>query len=125
MKSKELGLANATPLLKHFSEPEPEEPNGSYSDPVGSGAEAPPDLRKQLFDEGLKSVIRQTGKPESRCRPIIGKWLKATRDDCRLVLSKIRQAEADRVADPVPWIGEAIKPAWSTDPVERQMRQSF
>jgi hypothetical protein len=55
----------------------------------------------------------------------IGKWLKASRDDCRLVLSKIRQAEADRVADPVPWIGEAIKPAWSTDPVERQMRQSF
>ena len=95
------------------------------SDPVGSGAEAPPDIRKELFDAGLKSLVRQTGKPESRCRPLIGKWLKASRDDCRLVLSKIRQAEADRVADPVPWIGEAIKPAWSTDPVERQMHQSF
>ena len=109
-----------------FQKPEArEEPDGSYSDPVGSGAEAPPDLRKQLFDEGLKSLIRQTGKPEARCRPLMGKWLKACRDDCRLVLSKIRQAEADRIADPVPWIGEAIKPAWSTDPVERQMRQSF
>ncbi len=102
-----------------------EEPNGSYSDPDGSGAEAPPDLRKQLFDEGIKSLIRQTGKPDGRCRALIGKWLKAAKDDCRLVLSKIRQAEADRIADPVPWIGEAIKPEWSKDPVERQMRQSF
>jgi len=102
-----------------------QKPEARCSDPDGSGAETPPDLRKQLFDEGLQSLVRQTGKPESRCRPLIGKWLKASRDDCRLVLSKIRQAEADRVADPVPWIGEAIKPAWSTDPVERQMRQSF
>ncbi|MCD1644801.1 DUF1376 domain-containing protein [Aurantimonas coralicida] len=114
---------NADAML--YQKPEAREPSGSYSDPDGSGAETPPDLRKQLFDEGLKSLVRQTGKPEGRCRPLIGKWLKASRDDCRLVLSKIRQAEADRVADPVPWIGEAIKPAWSTDPVERQMRQSF
>jgi uncharacterized protein YdaU (DUF1376 family) len=102
-----------------------EEPDGSYSDPDGSGANAPPDIRKELFDEGVKSLQRQIGKPATSCRALIGKWLKSSRDDCRVVLTKIRQAEVDRIADPVPWIGEAIKPAWSTDPVERQMRQSF
>ena len=132
---KKLSVVNAAPeqalqpdssYTRAFQKPEAREvTNVTYSDPDGSGAEAPPDLRKQLFDEGTKSLIRQTGKPDGRCRSLIGKWLKAAKDDCRLVLSKIRQAEADRIADPVPWIGEAIKPAWSKDPVERQMRQSF
>ena len=119
-------LQQRSSYTRAFQKPEArEEPDGSYSDPDGSGANAPPDIRKELFDEGIRSLIRQTGKPDSRCRALIGKWLKASRDDCRVVLTKIRQAEVDRVADPVPWIGEAIKPGWSTDPVERQMRQSF
>lgn len=82
------------------------------SDPVGSAetdASAEPDYRDLMWTEGAETVARLTGKPIDRAKSFIGKCLKEAKDDCRLVLTKIRQAEADRVIDPPAWIAAAVK----------------
>lgn len=90
-----------------------------------TGADAPPDFRKALFAEGLQSLVRQTGKTPTVARTLIGKLLKIGKDDARTVLQKIRQAEADGVAQPESWLMAALKATDWSNPVARQMRQSF
>lgn len=91
-----------------------------HSDPGGSapnGANPGRNFRKELFEEGVASLERQTGRTAASSRSLIGRWLRDAGEDCRLVLAKIRQAEADQAADPVAWIGEAVKaPANSVRP---------
>lgn len=79
-----------------------------YTDTIVSGTEVP-DFKAALFREGLASLRRQTGKAESTCRSMIGRWLKITKNDPAKVLTKIRQAEADQVADAVAWIEAALR----------------
>lgn len=112
MRSQCQGNANQKPEARE----EKNEPKGSTSGEVG-----PPDYRTELFREGLASLSRQTGKPESRLRGLVGGWLKDAKDDARLVLTKIRQAEADRILDPVPWVREALKA--STAPKRRTFEE--
>lgn len=73
------------------------------------GAAAPvPDIRRELFGAGAESVMAQTGKTMARAKSLIGHWLKISFDDAAFVLTAIRQAEADRRADPVAWIEASI-----------------
>ena len=62
------------------------------------------DARTELFHVGLSSLMALTGKPEGRCRSLLGKWLKQTKDDSSLVMLAIRDATDNRVVDVVPWI---------------------
>jgi hypothetical protein len=71
-------------------------------------ASAPPDERTRLFRDGLKTLIGITGRPETACRNLIGKWLKDANDDALLVRRAIEDAERDRPAEPVSWIVGAI-----------------
>ncbi len=88
---------------------DPEGKGREYSDTSVSDAPASPiDVRTALFSDGLASLRRQTGKTDNQARALIGKWLKATADDAAKVLTKIRQAEADRVAEAIPWITAAL-----------------
>lgn len=86
------------------------------SEPNGSGAVAPQanvvpiDARTALFHEGLSAVSRMSGKPESACRSILGKWLKQVGDDAAVVLATIRRAAANQVAEPIAWIERALRP---------------
>lgn len=86
---------------------------GKEPEADASGADA----RALLFDLGLKSVMRQTGKTDGQVRRLLGHWLKLARDDAAKILTKINQAEADRRADPVAWIEGAIR--WDDDPRKR------
>lgn len=67
------------------------------------------DVRDLLWSEGVSSIKRQTGKTEASVRSLIGRWCRDTRDDCRLILSAINQAEVDRVGDPIAWVTRSIK----------------
>lgn len=94
------------------------EPNGSDavpasppSGPVSADAEnqsEPGDVRTELFKRGAELLSRITGKPNSGCRALIGRWLKAVDDEAIHVLSAIDDAARDRIADPVPWIGSRL-----------------
>lgn len=84
------------------------------SEANASGADAPPDPRGDLFKRGLSSMVSLTGKPESRCRQLLGKWLRDCEDEAIHVLAAIDEAVADRVVDAVPWIERRLKPKFKT-----------
>lgn len=79
------------------------------SEPIGSGADAPVDHRKRLFDEGLPKLARLTGKGPDACRSFVGKCLKAAGDDAVTVLGLIEDAERNQVADPSAWIAARLR----------------
>lgn len=78
--------------------------------PDGTAAvAAEPDYRELVWTEGAESLCRQTGKTIGSAKSFIGKCLREAKDDCRLVLTKIRQSEADRIGDPGAWIMAAVR----------------
>ena len=81
-------------------------------------AEASKDIRTTLFQEGRQSLQRQTGKRESQCRALIGKFLKCAGDDATIVLKAILQSERDAIADPVAWLNASF----TDSPHRRQMK---
>lgn len=78
-------------------------------DANASGADAPTDHRKRLFNEGLKTLGRLTGKGPDACRSYVGKCLKAAGDDAITVLGLIEDAERNQVVDPSAWISARLK----------------
>lgn len=80
---------------------------GSLETP--SADTAIPDWRTELFRLGPPIVRSLTGRPEDKCRSLIGKWLKAGRDDCRRLLRTIEDARDTNPADPIAWIEAALR----------------
>ncbi len=68
------------------------------------------DPRTALFDRGLKTLAKMTGKTPDSCRSLVGKWLKSVNDEAIHVLGAIDDAERNRVADPVAWINKSLQP---------------
>jgi uncharacterized protein YdaU (DUF1376 family) len=85
--------------------PEPELPGLPA---VVPSAVKPPDVRAELWQHGLPILRGLTGKPEAPMRSLLGKLLKAGRDDCELVLRVLRDAMDLRPADPVAWLMQAV-----------------
>lgn len=80
------------------------------SEAEASGAVAPVDHRKRLFDEGLPKLAAMTGKGPDACRSFVGKCLKAAGDDAITVLGLIDDAERNQVVNPSAWIAARLKP---------------
>lgn len=75
---------------------------------IASDADASRDVRTDLFREGLATLAKITGKTPDSCRSLVGKWLKSVNDEAIHVLGAIQDAERNRVADPVAWIGKRL-----------------
>lgn len=80
-----------------------------------TGAEAPSkspsgDDKTWLFNEGL-SLIASEENPgaQKRARSLIGKWLKAVKDDPSKLRLIFEESAARDVAEPVAWITKAIE----------------
>lgn len=69
------------------------------------------DPRDDLWKNGVAILKSISGMTDGAARSMIGKWLKSAKDDCSLVLGKIRMAKADRIGEPVSWITAAIQGA--------------
>jgi hypothetical protein len=80
------------------------------SEANASGADAPIDHRKRLFNEGLSKLAAMTGKGPDACRSFVGKCLKASGDDAITVLGLIEDAERNQAVDPSGWIAARLKP---------------
>jgi hypothetical protein len=85
------------------------------SEADASGAEAPIDHRKRLFNEGLAKLAAMTGKGPDACRSFVGKCLKAAGDDAVTVLGLIEDAERNQTVDPSAWIAARLKPRENTN----------
>jgi uncharacterized protein YdaU (DUF1376 family) len=79
------------------------------SEANASGADAPVDHRKRLFNEGLQKLAAMTGKGPDACRSFVGKCLKAASDDAIVVLGLIEEAERNQAVDPSAWIAARLK----------------
>ncbi len=118
VRDKANGRGGGNPRLKGGVNPtdngedkaqKPEARSQKDSDADASGAEAPIDHRKRLFDEGLAKLGILTGKGTDACRSFVGKCLKAAGDDAIIVLGLIEEAERNRVVDPSAWISARLK----------------
>ncbi len=77
---------------------------------LAQGAAEAPDIRLEMWSEGLEIVRGLTGKPSGPARAIVGKLAQACLDDCALALSILREARDLRpVGDPVAWLMAAAK----------------
>ncbi len=68
------------------------------------GGEDPP---KAVFGAGLAWLVDATGKSETQCRSLLGKWRKAVGD--KNLVPIIEAAKHEVVSEPVAWIEAAIK----------------
>lgn len=96
------------------------------SEAKASGANAPRDVRSELFNRGLETLARLTGKGPDACRSFVGKCLKAASDDAVTVLGLIEDADRNRVADPSAWISARLKatgPPLSAKPLTEFQRK--
>jgi hypothetical protein len=68
------------------------------------------DPRTKLFNESLRTLASITGKTPDSCRSLVGRWLKLVNDEAIHVIAAIEDAERNRIADPVAWINQTLKP---------------
>ena len=81
------------------------EPKGSAPQSGASGK----DFRKDLFERGVRTLRDITGRPDLRCRTLIGSWLKLVGDDAVTVLRAIDEAVEAEVIEPVGWIEAQLR----------------
>ncbi|MEE7504164.1 hypothetical protein [Methylobacterium mesophilicum] len=86
----------------------PEE-NSGPGGPAPRGGAGRRDFRKELFGRGVQAIRDVTGRPEVRCRALIGSWLGLASDDASTVLAAIDAAITEEVAEPVSWIEARLK----------------
>lgn len=112
----EQALDEGSTTRAHKPEARSQKPDIYNSDPYGSGAKAPvqTDFRNLVWQDGVASLMRQTGKTQSAAKSVVGKWLRDAKDNCRLVHEKILQAEVNRIGDPIPWVYSAIRSTLAT-----------
>jgi uncharacterized protein YdaU (DUF1376 family) len=65
------------------------------------------DSKHQLWAEGT-AILESLGVPAKRGRPMIGRWMRDSKDDALAVLSAMQRARENRVQEPVAWITRAI-----------------
>jgi len=97
LKSKEQGLANATVSLK---QPEPE-----YTDTNVSGADAPVDFAKAIFENGVRYLVDH-GTSEQSARALVGKWRKTHED--REIFEAFKSAKKAGATDPKSYIAATL-----------------
>jgi len=68
------------------------------------------DARTLLFQNGVDDCAALTGRPHSKVRALVGRWLKLSDDDALRVLTLIAKAKQDRPAEPVAWIEGHLRP---------------
>lgn len=80
------------------------------------------DSKHELWGDGIPALV-SLGIPETRARPMVGRWLRQTGDNADEVLGAIRRAVTTRVIDPIPWITRALGGQDATN--RRRNNQTF
>lgn len=78
-----------------------------HSEAIAS-ASYPIDPQERLWAEGV-DLLRDMGVPSNRAKPMVGKWLRDTRQDAVGVLAAIIRAREIGTRDPLPFIAGILK----------------
>jgi uncharacterized protein YdaU (DUF1376 family) len=84
-------------------------------------AQAPPDARRILWQQGLPILRALIGKSDSQTRNFLGKMVGHAEDDCARTLRIILEAQSLKPTDPTAWLLKAAAQGRSlldTGPVE-------
>lgn len=68
-----------------------------------------PDVRKELWTEGIPIIRGLVGCPDAKARSLLGKLLKGCDDNAALVLRVLLEARSMRPIDPVAWLTKACR----------------
>lgn len=114
MHDKKANINNLASAEAHADalllQPHLESKKDSEASPLREVPVLVPDVRAELWGDGLAIVRGLTGKPEGPSRAIVGKLAKACGDDCALAMSILREARDLRpVGEPVAWLMAAVK----------------
>ena len=83
--------------------------DGSSSSSSSSEAKASAgDLASRVFSEGLEWLKSTSGKPDTACRALLGKWRKSLGSDEALI-AILGRAQREGVIEPVGWIEKALQ----------------
>lgn len=120
-RKRQRNVSSAVSETPPDTDTDTEQKSKKGSEDKSSGADAPAgnglfDARTDLFQGGLSELCRLTGKPQSACRSLVGKWLQQTKDDASQVRLAIHKAAENRVAEPVAWIEKSLRYAEQNDP---------
>lgn len=110
-KAKQEGNKPPTHVATHdeANDEQAGRPSQSHSsEDKSSGAEAPADPVKELFDLGV-SLLVAAGKTDKEARSLIGKWRKAKSDG--EVISGFLDCRAKAISDPVEWLTKRFQAA--------------
>lgn len=105
----ELDVSDADKRKAPPDPPKENTPSSSLRFDEGA-ASAPLDSRTLLFRDGLRTLADISGRPETKLRSLIGKWLRDCDDDALRVLNVIAKAKQDRPVHPVEWIEKHFQP---------------
>ncbi len=85
-------------------------PQSQCSDTIVSGAEAPIDVAKMIFDLGAR-LLTEAGTKPSHARSLLGKWRRDFGDSG--VLIALTDCQAKSISNPVEWLPKrlAARPA--------------
>lgn len=99
--------ASVKPPDKGRDKPQKLEARGqSNSEPKGSGAGAPPDPAKVMFDSGVE-LLTGAGVKEGQARSMLGKWRKAHGEEA--VIAAIGRASREAAINPVEFINGCLR----------------
>ena len=73
-------------------------------------AQAPPDARTILWQQGLPILRSLTGKSDTQARSLLGQLVGKARDDCARLLHVLLEAQSLRPVNPIAWIEKAAVP---------------
>lgn len=97
---------NVTPTVTVTPSETETETEQINSDPNGSGGK-PPDVATVVFSTGLSWLQKSTGKPESQCRSLLGKWRKDHGDEA--LIAALGAAQREGSIDAVAFIEGTFK----------------
>ncbi len=112
------GTPIADPPISHRQTDTPS-PSPSHTDSLRESSSGEPiplmfvradDWPKALFGSGLEWLMKETGKPEGKLRPVLGKLLKKCGGDHEAVFRLLIEAQNGQKADPVGWLMAASMP---------------
>lgn len=73
-----------------------------------TSADAPLDLKSQIFGPCLRWLSEHTDKPPDKLRPLVGRWCRDFGDGA--VIEAVGHAARDGPVDPIAWIEARLRP---------------
>jgi hypothetical protein len=102
--------SNSTVTAEKRPETDTEADTDSVAKATGGKPPVYSDAKHELWGEGVP-ILKALGVSEREARSNIGRFLKSTNDDAKVILKAIERARDTKAVDPIAWITRALPSA--------------